>query len=94
MRTACLWTLLLFAITHSNISDFTTKENALDNIGDKGAVCFVNWDEDELVDILWVDNGSSVLKFYKNTGTLSAPSYTDMGNVKNEAGESLQFYHG
>lgn len=98
MKLFLFLSLFMCSISYSKIPDFTHLEK-LDAFpgtgGQKGAICFVNWDNDELTDILWVNNGgNSTLKFFKNVGTLSSPSYEDMGFVKNDSGNVLSYYHG
>lgn len=87
--------LCTFAI--AQIPDFTvhTKlENFLNPQDYSGAICFANWDSDSLEDIIWVDNNNTRLKYYKNIGTPTNPSYEDKGYLRDEEGKVLQFYHG
>lgn len=86
---------LLFSITYSQIPDFN-KELKLEGIDPEGAICFVKWDDDDLVDILWVDNiiyERSKLVFFKNIGTASSPSYKRMGFVKDKSGREIRYEH-
>lgn len=99
---------LFLTVTFAQIPSFThfEKMDEFIDTGYSGPITFVKWDDDSLTDILWGYNAKDTsvagtvffdecyIRFYKNVGTVSNPSYKDMGLVNNRYNYPLSVPHG